>query len=599
MGGDFVTWALDPARTQDEAFCAELLTEQGLAAWHRARKTPDPVDWSTRYERRKQLHRQRRLNPAHRAALAAEDVERAAEMLPTLEEVDHWAGTDEPDRSLCDLSGLRFCPELRTLKIAPVELRDLSGLAAVPKLEDFWLQDCQLEDLSGLAACPQLRKVHLWLIFSWPDLRSLARLPELQEIVLHGNLCALAGVGPLPKVRKVLLNGWGKGRAHLRNAADLPFMPALLDATIYPWGRLEHIAERMPMVEALAIEGPYRDLSPLSGLEQLRQLQLYGDSYESLEPIARLPRLAVLTLSRESPIDLTPLLESESLRELTPLYGENLTLEMQAINAALGGWDPEFLAPAPRSLAPPIFRITQTGKTPHPDFAPRKGRRDGRIPKPIQKAEGRWLTSRLGQAITHWHGSPAWGELQSSEFDAARMRVDMSIHDIGVAEAFPELIEICRRELAAMRSRWVIDVVVSLEAGVPRRKTTRRDFEEMHYREQLENLRDSAQRRKEYREYLQKLHCVRELEEQGRAPQPEKFAPGPPEPKPDLSLPEFSVVNDEDDEPDRHPLWENYFLHGEITEEGCWVASGCAVNAERMLGVAPQPYPGWNPRDDD
>jgi len=595
MAEDFVQWALAPERTIEEAYCAELLTAHGLKLWKSANKVEDPdaFNWELKNERA----RQRRLNPAHRVALGEVDVMHAAEMLPKLSEFELW-NYSEPERPLRDLTGLRFCPKLRKLKIAPAELRDLSGLAALPELDDLWLQDADLEDLSGLAACRKLKAAHIWLQFSWPDLRALAELPELEQLTLHGNLCALAGVGPLPKVRKVLLNGWGGGRAHLRNALDLPFMPALVEAQIYPWGRLDHIAERLPAVEELSIEGPYRSLEPLAALASLRKLNLYGEDYESVEPLARMKRLNVLMVSRESPIDFTPLLDSDSLREIEPFYNRELPLELMAINAALGGWDTEFALEIPRPLAPCVHRLIQHIDPAPPGFERPRGSRETPVAAAVQEAEGKWLARRIANAINRWHRGAEWGQARCSEHDAARFQVDLDIHDIEVADALPELVEICRHELAAVRSRWTVHLMVSPESGWQRDPDEWKDDVQRDLEDKIEEAHNRAKRRREYREYLEKLHRVKELEEQGVTPAPEEFAPKPP-PKPDEE--EDADVLDEDGSWDRdhHPRWQEYYMTFSVCEEGCWIPVGFLETAERLFLCPIEKYPGWTPKDEE
>src|SRR5205085_2881522 len=96
---DFVQWALAPELTIEEAFCAEVLVDYGLADWKSKNKVEDPLryDW----EAKREFHRKRRLNPAHRAMLNEIDVMRAAETLPLLTEIRHW--TNGEDRALRDL----------------------------------------------------------------------------------------------------------------------------------------------------------------------------------------------------------------------------------------------------------------------------------------------------------------------------------------------------------------------------------------------------------------------------------------------------------------------------------------------------------------
>ena len=81
---DFVTWALDPARTIEEAYFIERLVEVGVKLWEG--KHPDPTrrveSFDIRYRRERRLKERRRLNPAHRVRPRPAEVEQTAEMLP-------------------------------------------------------------------------------------------------------------------------------------------------------------------------------------------------------------------------------------------------------------------------------------------------------------------------------------------------------------------------------------------------------------------------------------------------------------------------------------------------------------------------------------
>jgi len=291
---EFVSWALGPERTIEEAFCAEILIDQGLVQWKSNNKIDDPDRYN--FEVKREYHRRRRLNPAHRRVWSDVEVTRAAEFIPGFTKVDHW--THGEDRPLRDLSALRFCPGLLHLQVAPTELEHLDDLRYLPNLEHLWLQDEILEDLSALACCPQLKTVHLWLDFPWCDLRALAKLPQLEQLTLHGSLPMLEGVGPLLRVTKVLFNGWGNGRAPIRDAHSLPDMPALREAQISPIARLTGFG-KYAALEEFTVEGPFKDLSSLADLPEANKLTLGGQHYHDLTPIARMPRLAVLRIARE------------------------------------------------------------------------------------------------------------------------------------------------------------------------------------------------------------------------------------------------------------------------------------------------------------
>lgn len=573
---DFAEWALSPELDIEEAFCAELLTEQGLEAWRRKHKVTDPEagNWEAQSERR----RLRRLNPAYRATLAELDVMRAAEMLPELTSLERWVSQE--DRTVRDFSGLRFCPRLKKLMVGLTELPDLEWLRFLPELADLWLQDGNVEDYSDLARCPQLTRVHLWLSLSWCDLGALAQLPLLEELTLHANLPTLAGVGPLAKVTRILFQGFGNGRAYLRDATALPDMPLLREARIVPWAHLDGI-EKFTALEELTVEGSFVDLSPLNRLPNLRKLVLGGERFTDLAPLAQAPKLAVLQPCREMPIDYTPLLESQSLRELLPRYGTEPTQEMIGLNAALGGWDAEFLLPEPRRLPPPVYRIVDIEDSPDPRFANRAGHRTIDVPAALHASEAEWAAARIKSAISRALREKDWGETKSALHHPALCSLDVSLHSIDAADRLPEVIEACREELAWFRNCWTVDLSVSLQAEWEKDPDGWKEASTDEFEEHIREAHDYVERRRQYLAFLERLREFRLRQELGEAVPPEKFAP-PPEAEDE----EESDVLDEDDEwePRRHPQWHEYFMSIDICEEGVWAFPGFKGKNERLTG---------------
>jgi hypothetical protein len=573
---DFVQWALSPGLGIEEAFCAELLTEYGLIAWQDKNKVHDPDRYDS--EKRAEIYRLRRFNPAHRKALSEIDVMRAAETLPELTKLDHW--TYARDRPLRDAGGLRFCPRLQHLQIAPSELPDLQWLRFLPELQDMWLQDSETEDYSGLAHCPKLNALHLWLHFSWCDLRALAKLPELESLTLHANLPTLADVGPLKKVAKVHLEGFGGGRAYLRGASDLPDMPLLRTAYIVPWARLDGI-EKFSALEELTLEGSLTDLSPLAGLPNLAKLILGGERFTDLAPLARVPRLGVVQLCRELPIDYTPLLESTSLRELQPRYGEEASPEMIGLNAALGGWDAEFLLAEPRPLLEPVFRIRDGEPDGDPRFDSPEGARVLDPGQALHEAEGRWVAARMTAALRRGLGDKNWGEASSHELNAHRCQLDLRLTSIDACDRLPEVIEICRQQLAWLKNRWVLSLNVNPLAEWEADPDEWKDAHEREFEERIADAHDYVERRRQYLAYLERLKEYRLRQELGEETSPEKFAP-PPEAEEE----EESDVLEEGARWERrdHPRWQEYFMMAEICEEGFWGLAGYKGTNERLTG---------------
>lgn len=575
---DFVTWALSPDLDLEEAFCAELLTEKGVEIWKSKNKIDDPnrYNWEFQKERR----RARYLNPAHRAVLSEVDVMHAAEVLPTFTDFNHWCYDSE--RSLRNLSGLRFCPALTKFQVAPTSLPDLAWLRFVPGLVSFWLQDHNVEDYSDLNRCQNLKDIHLWLHFSWCDLRSLAELSQLEEIGLHGNLPTLANVGPLPKVLKVHMNGFGHGRAYLRNAGDLPDMPLLKDAYIVPWASLEGI-EKFAALENLTTEGSFLDLSPLTRLPSLQKLVIGGERFTTLAPLAQVPQLAVIQLCREMPIDFTPLLESESLRELRPKYGEERSPEMIGLNAALCGWERDYLLSEPRPLPEPFYRISDHLPDADPYFVRTPAPRVLDPGEAVHEAEAKWVAQRLAAAVNKVFGDADWGEASADDHQGHRCEVSLELSTLEACDRLIDVVAVCRQQLAWLKNRWSVRLTTSPMAEWEKDPDEWKNPAEREFQEHMEEARDYVERRRQYLAFLERLREFRLRQELGEPTSPENFA-APPAPDEEEEEDESDVLDSGDDWDQRyHPLWHDYYMTIIVCEEGIWASAGFKRKPEKHL----------------
>ncbi len=569
---DFVAWALSGERTLEEAFCAELLVEFGLQAWRKKCGHAEPPDLDALRERQCR----RRLNPAHRAKLNEVDTRLAAQMLLVLSEINHWTAVE--DRPLRNLSGLRFCPQLRKLMLSPTEVVDLLPLQMLPKLEELWIQDEMLEDFSALAGCKRLRKVHLWPGFPWCNLQALAALPELEELVFHGNLPMLEGVGPLPRLTKALLCAAGPGQAPLRNAWMLPHMPSLRYAHFDSLSRLDGLG-RFPAIEELAISGQYRDLTPLAELTGLRKLILGGENYLDVSSLSRLPQLSTLRFLREYPLDYLPLIHAPKLRQISTSPEDMAGVELDGVNAALGGWAVEFALAEPRPLEPAVFRIVDMGPFAQPEFTPRTGVRVVASAESIEEAEGQWLSQRVDDAIVKALKDENWGEVDSCPFAAKRCEIEIRVYRVQAAERLREIVEACRLVLAGLNNRWTIDLSVMLEPDCQPTPPLWTDPVQMELEERIARAHAAAQRRREYLGYLERLHQFQLRQGFGEGLSPEEFAAPQPQ-EPPVKVTNKALKR----ERERHPLADVYFLMGDITEDGFWVYKGYRDAAERLLG---------------
>ncbi len=189
-----------------------------VARWRAKHKARERESVSDRIERQKR----RRLNPAHHAQLDPAEVDRAIEVLP---EVDYLHLGNYGDRAVRDLSGLRFLSHLRRLHIERSEIADFSPLAALKDLEELWFHDEAVEDLRPVAALTRLTNLWADVVQPWPDLSGWSNLEKLEAFHWRGNLLALEGLGPFPRLREAQFNSGHSSDTELRDATRLPAMP--------------------------------------------------------------------------------------------------------------------------------------------------------------------------------------------------------------------------------------------------------------------------------------------------------------------------------------------------------------------------------------
>src|SRR5437773_751738 len=216
---EFIDWALSADRTDEEAFFAERVVEWGTDLWRSKQKLGRIRSWEEQHE----LHKRRRLNPAHRVKLKKLDVERAVEMVA--ERNDLYLHNYD-DRPLRNISGVRFLTHLRRLDVGQSEISDMTPLTALPGLEELHFSDDVVEDLRPVAALTALRNLRVTVRQPWPVLDGWGALQQLELLHWNGNLLTLEGLGSFPHLRDAWLN---KGYCHLplRDAKRLPDMPAL------------------------------------------------------------------------------------------------------------------------------------------------------------------------------------------------------------------------------------------------------------------------------------------------------------------------------------------------------------------------------------
>src|ERR1035437_4527382 len=290
----FILWARDGARTMEERFTLELLVEQGVGYWNAQHKTYPPSNW----EDRRELERQRSLNPAYQPKVRERDVRRTAECLHLFK--SWWNTRSADDRQIRDLKAFAFLTELEDFKMS-CEAADVSVFATLPKLRVLHFASADCEDLSPLAGCRQLRELGLTLGKSgyrigthWPNVKGLEQLQQLETLSLSGNLSAFAPRWCWPNVRTATLQC---DPLPARSVRELPQLPAVEFLTLVGVERLDGI-EQFPRLRNLTLMGDTRSFEPLTALTELTALTCSGFAPLEVRPLTRLPKLQCLSFNR-------------------------------------------------------------------------------------------------------------------------------------------------------------------------------------------------------------------------------------------------------------------------------------------------------------
>lgn len=233
-------------------------------------------------------------------------------LLPNLKQlvidIDQW-----DDSVIMDFTPIAQLSKLEELYISydKDEQIELSFLAGMPTITGIFLTYCTIEDFSFLEKMPQLQRLSL---YETPieDLAVLEKLPELIELSLAGNENAknMEAVGTLLKMQDLGLQDCG--------IEDIRFLSGLTElrgvnlngnsiTDITPLAGMDQL-ERLGLAE-----NEIRDISVLKNLNHLFDLALDGNEIRDISALAGLSRLNQVGLSDNQIEDLTPLAGKEEL----------------------------------------------------------------------------------------------------------------------------------------------------------------------------------------------------------------------------------------------------------------------------------------------
>ncbi|MGX7042963.1 hypothetical protein [Leuconostoc holzapfelii] len=198
------------------------------------------------------------------------------------------------------LAGLANLTQLQSLKLVNSKLTTFPPIAPTAPLTALDLSGNKLTDMTGLANFKGLTTLSLGsnLIADW---RPVAGLTQLTNLTAGNNPQTNIGVlKTLTQLQKLNLSQLGMTNQDLKLISGM--------------GHLQNLA--------IDFNGNISDLTPISQLTQLTNLDFSKDAVSDLTPLQPLSQLANLTLSNNLVTDLTPLRHLSQLASLTILRNQ-------------------------------------------------------------------------------------------------------------------------------------------------------------------------------------------------------------------------------------------------------------------------------------
>lgn len=603
----FVRWALDDARTVEERYTTELIIERGVSAWNSRRGIygRDPLE--AIMERK----RQRAFNPAYDPRYTEEAARRAAEGWTGIKQWSEFCSHD--DRPIRDLQVLSFLTALEDVQLHHNEVSDVTPLAALPNLRTLHFSSTACRDLRPLARCTGLRDLQLKLLRHWPDVRGISDLPDVECLLLHGNLLVFdRAVFPKAKFASLKCTP-----LEARSVRDLPQLP---NCEFLSLGGLESLdgIEAFSKLRNFTLETPAESFAPLTRLPHLTCLIVRDHEPLDVAPLAQVPKLQYLrfnTWNKErirpvKPRDLAPLAEAAALRELEVIGNPHLETEAAALQAGLPSWGDLYLHPDPRPLPPWRLLAWPADKIPPDREISRLPDEPEQVDLGLRARELRWASRFIHRAISKKLGTSDWYEAETDHsvhsdyaphiIDPTHRSLTVQFQSYGLLDKIPLAIAALRECLVQLRGDYRVLFWVWLKT--PKRKPSKAqiELEEKFSREQDEAEWERA--RKEREEYLERLYRYELKKQAGEKVKPEEFAPGE---QPPLPPAPWDREDDEDDDQDAggdsdvavkekpdpptswdeddHPLVMEYNLMAHFSLTECYVPSQQAGIAEYLF----------------
>lgn len=212
-----------------------------------------------------------------------------------------------------DLEWMRGVPHVKRLNVVTeVPLEDLSALREHQDLEDVWIQgNGVVAGFDTLGDLPKLDDIYLNLNNTVRSIDFLTQLLDLRYLHL-GKMEAVESLQAIESVKSLryieLAECEIDPASVLRERQELT---ALALTSVSLNGGLSSLDEILPQLKSLALRhGSYGDMEPLSRMQLVQSLNLWGSGIEALRSISQLPKLRSIVLYGNRPgLDLSPLID--------------------------------------------------------------------------------------------------------------------------------------------------------------------------------------------------------------------------------------------------------------------------------------------------
>ena len=236
-----------------------------------------------------------------------------------------------------DIEPLQYMVNLRSLDLRQNQLTDVTPLAGLTQLESLELRGNNLSDLTPLAGLTNLKTLRLGGSDSGvnnpnlQDLAPLSGLKNLEILILPGNsqIRDLTPISGLTNLREFSMSGDSSAGAYqIDDLSPLAGLTNLerLSVTINGVDSLEPL-RNLKKLAYLFIngEGAYQDFSPISELTELQTLRLVGTGNSQMAPgdlqfISGLTQLKTLELHFDDTLSLRGIEGLTALETVTLMY---------------------------------------------------------------------------------------------------------------------------------------------------------------------------------------------------------------------------------------------------------------------------------------